>query len=202
MRMQPVTRASAALLAVVASAGPVAADDAPTSMFINVGGSIGVGTTVDGKDTLGRDYDPEGTLALRLTASWEPPPLPYKEPKGYRVGGALIPEVTLGYLRVADRRSEHVACAGGEPVLAAGEMTLRMSHAGVEAEEVSNQSTGYCPEPSSWPAVEQALSTAGIKGPDGYTRRFVFRRCGECDQINLIKDGIYECDVCGAPLST
>lgn len=107
-----------------------------------------------------------------------------------------------GALRVADRRSEHVACAGGEPVLAAGEMTLRMSHAGVEAEEVSNQSTGYCPEPTSWPAVERALSTAGIKGPDGYTRRFVFRRCGECDQINLIKDGIYECDVCGAPLST
>lgn len=137
MRMQSVICAAAALLAVVASARPAAADDAPTSMFINVGGSIGVGTTVDGKDTLGRDYDPEGTLALRLTASWEPPPLPYKEPKGYRFGGALIPEVTLGYLRVADRRTGDVDGNTDAFVTVGGRLEAQLSQRRMGLLEVS-----------------------------------------------------------------
>src|SRR5688572_23433490 len=61
-----------------------------------------------------------------------------------------------GLLRIAHRRSEHVACAGGGDVLAAGELTA--TRAGVV--EVSNQSTGYCPEPESWPAVARALEAA------------------------------------------
>src|SRR4051812_23653290 len=48
-------------------------------------------------------------------------------------------------LLVADRRSEHVACAGGQPVLSAGEMFLAVEGDGVEVSEVSNQSTGFCP---------------------------------------------------------
>src|SRR5262245_46459520 len=57
-----------------------------------------------------------------------------------------------GELALADRRSEHVACVGAAPVQSAGEMFF---HGGedVEIVEVSNQSTGYCPEPESWPAV-------------------------------------------------
>src|SRR5687767_14511323 len=53
-------------------------------------------------------------------------------------------------LWVADRRSEHVACADGGKVLAAGEMFFERSPSGVHLTEVTNQSTGYCPEPASW----------------------------------------------------
>ena len=48
-----------------------------------------------------------------------------------------------GVLRVASRRSEHVACAGGEAVLGAGELCVTPNG---EVVEISNQSTGYCPD--------------------------------------------------------
>src|SRR4051812_11691602 len=67
-----------------------------------------------------------------------------------------------GALRVADRRSEHVACAGGGPVQSAGEITLALSGTLVSVVAVSNQSTGFCPEPESWPAVRAALEAAGL----------------------------------------
>ncbi len=124
--MQPVIRASAALLAVAAAAAPALADD-DTAMFVTAGGSIGVGTTVDGYDTLGRDYDPEGTLAARLTASWEPSPLAYKEPKGVRFAGALVPEVTLGYLRIADHRTGDVEDNTDAFVTVGGRLEARFS---------------------------------------------------------------------------
>src|SRR5829696_7722405 len=69
---------------------------------------------------------------------------------------------TMGVLRIADRRSEHVACAGGEPVQSAGEIMFAVA-AAVAVAEVSNQSAGYCPEPESWPAVATALTQAGLK---------------------------------------
>ena len=81
-----------------------------------------------------------------------------------------------GVLRLADRRSEHVACAGGGPVQAAGEITLALRDASVEAEAVSNQSTGFCPEPESWPEVQAALR-AGLKPPKGVEPACVFRQC-------------------------
>src|SRR5258708_4137863 len=62
-----------------------------------------------------------------------------------------------GTLRIGDRGFEHVACAGGGPVLSAGGMFARRSNKGLVVEEVSNQSTGFCPEPDSWPAVASAL---------------------------------------------
>ena len=105
-----------------------------------------------------------------------------------------------GSLCVADRRSEHVACAGGAPVLAAGEITFRISGAWLEAEAVTNQSTGYCPEPDSWSATADALARAGIAAPPRYTTEFGFRRCKHCGQINLIKDDVFECAVCGGIL--
>lgn len=102
-----------------------------------------------------------------------------------------------GVLRVADRRSEHVACAGGEPVLAAGELSVTPNGEVIEA---SNQSTGYCPEPSCWVALRAALERGGIEHPGGLTREFVFRRCPACHERNLVKDGWFECSLCGAEL--
>src|SRR5262249_51910009 len=82
-----------------------------------------------------------------------------------------------GGLLLADRRSEHVACAGGGPVLSAGETFFRVAGDIVEVAEVSNQSTGYCPEPESWPAVAEALDWLGVPHPGRFTTEVVFRRC-------------------------
>ncbi|MBY0231543.1 MAG: hypothetical protein K2W96_19835 [Gemmataceae bacterium] len=101
-----------------------------------------------------------------------------------------------GWLRLAPRRSEHVACAEGRPVLPAGE--IEFNEDGVEW--VSNQSTGYCPEPESWPHVAAALTRAGIAAPDGFDPAFHFRRCEGCDEINLLKPGLPDCGTCSAPL--
>jgi hypothetical protein len=105
-----------------------------------------------------------------------------------------------GSLRIADRRSEHVACAGGQPVKSAGEMTFTVVAKRVSVTWVTNQSTGYCPEPDSWPEVKGALSRAGIPAPDGFSLAFVFRRCQHCGFINLVKDEVFECGVCSTPL--
>ncbi|MBK9035365.1 MAG: hypothetical protein IPL61_29610 [Myxococcales bacterium] len=122
-------------------AAPARAED--TSMFVTVGGSVGVGTTVDGQDAFGRDYDPEGTLQLRLTASWEPPPLAYKEPKGYRVAGALIPEVTFGYLRVADHRTGDPDGNTDAYVAIGGRLEARVSQRKIGLLEVSARGGFY-----------------------------------------------------------
>ena len=105
-----------------------------------------------------------------------------------------------GVLRIADRRSEHVACAGGRPVQSAGEITFSVSRGKVGVEWVTNQSTGYCPEPDSWPAVKEALDRAGIETPSGFSQEFQFRRCIRCGSINVVKDGSFVCGVCSAPL--
>lgn len=105
-----------------------------------------------------------------------------------------------GNLRLADRHSEHFACAGGRPVLSAGEITFRVRPGRISVEAVSNQSTGYCPEADSWPTVEHALITIGLDPPPGFYQEFVFRRCVGCGQINVVKDGVLECAVCGAGL--
>ena len=105
-----------------------------------------------------------------------------------------------GGLRIADRRSEHVACAGGRPVRSAGEMTFTVRPSSVSIAWITNQSTGYCPEPDSWPAVEAALARAGFASPESFDQEFVFRRCPRCGSINVVKEGVFECGVCGTPL--
>ncbi len=105
-----------------------------------------------------------------------------------------------GSLRVADRRSEHVACAGGRPVRSAGELFLRAGPGGVRVERASNQSTGYCPEPESWPAVAAALDRLGVPHPRHFTEAITFRRCVACGQRNVVKDGWFVCGVCGTDL--
>jgi hypothetical protein len=109
---------------------------------------------------------------------------------------------TSGMMRVADRRSEHVACAGGDEVLSAGEVTVVREARGYRVIEISNQSTGYCPEPESWPVVARALDAAGIPHPGCFTYEVIFRRCDECGERNLVKDSWFFCAVCGAKLSS
>lgn len=106
----------------------------------------------------------------------------------------------VGVLKIADRRSEHVICAGGAPVRSAGEMTFAIHGGEVSVAAVSNQSTGYCPEPESWPAVAEALSNAGLSAPAGFNFMCVFRLCSACGNRNLIKDDVFECGVCGQAL--
>jgi hypothetical protein len=121
------------------------------------------------------------------------------------VPGGLIPATfiitaTGGTLRLASRRSEHVHCALGQAVLSSGEMFLRLAPGGVRVEQVTNQSTGYAPEPSSWPAVAAALDALGIAHPGGFDPSFDFRRCPRCRQLCLVKDGDFTCAVCGTGL--
>jgi hypothetical protein len=106
----------------------------------------------------------------------------------------------MGDLLIADRRSEHVACAGGGPVLSAGEVFFLVESERVAVLEVNNLSTGYCPEPASWAAVAAALHRAGIAHPDGFTTEIVFRRCSHCGERNVVRDAWFVCGVCGADL--
>ncbi|WP_238009797.1 hypothetical protein KZZ52_09025 [Dactylosporangium sp. AC04546] len=101
-----------------------------------------------------------------------------------------------GALRLAPRRSEHVACAGGSDVLSAGEIAFT----GGAVREVTNQSTGYCPAASSWPAVAAALSRAGLSYPPGFTSALTYRHCPACAALNVVRDEDYTCAVCGSAL--
>ncbi|MFI6518003.1 hypothetical protein ACIBF1_20775 [Spirillospora sp. NPDC050679] len=105
-----------------------------------------------------------------------------------------------GVMRLAPRRSEHAACAGGAPVLSAGEITFTRDDRRWTVGEVSNQSTGYCPDLPSWTAVEDALDRAGIEHPGRYTHPIVFRRCPRCRETNIVKDGHFACALCGTAL--
>lgn len=106
-----------------------------------------------------------------------------------------------GCLFAADRRSEHVACARGGLVTMAGEIRFECDGRGPFVAEATNQSTGYCPEPSSWPALAAALDRAGLRHPGAFTAEFVFRRCDACAATNLVKDDWFVCGACDAPLA-
>ena len=67
---------------------------------------------------------------------------------------------TDGKLWINDRHSEHVLCANGEDVLSAGEITFGVDKDELEIIAISNQSTGYCPEPDSWDSVAIALKNS------------------------------------------
>jgi hypothetical protein len=114
--------------------------------------------------------------------------------------GSLIAAFTITVectLVLAPRRSEHVACASGGPVLSAGEITFSSEG---DVSEITNQSTGYCPEPVSWPSVAVALDAVPVPRPNDFTTRVEFRLCPGCNERNLVKDGWLVCDLCGAAL--
>lgn len=105
-----------------------------------------------------------------------------------------------GVLRLAPRRSEHVALAGGREVLAAGEVTFVPAGSGWRVAEVTNQSTGYCPEPESWPAVGRALDGIGVPHPGDFTDKVIFRCCPACGERNIVRDNDFACALCDGAL--
>lgn len=114
--------------------------------------------------------------------------------------GSLIATFTVNLdcvLLLAPRRSEHVACAGGEPVLSAGEITFSPDG---DVSEITNQSTGFCPEPESWLSVATALDAIPVDRPSDFTTRVVFRLCPGCNERNIVKDSWFVCDLCGVDL--
>ncbi|MFG3016338.1 hypothetical protein ACGFZB_39045 [Streptomyces cinerochromogenes] len=115
------------------------------------------------------------------------------EPFTYVVG-------TDGALRLAPRRSEHVACAGGDAVRSAGEITFARRAGHWTVTDVSNHSTGYCPDVTSWPAVAEALERAGLAHPGGFTHAVVFRRCPACQERGIVHEGEFVCVFCGGEL--
>lgn len=106
-----------------------------------------------------------------------------------------------GTLWIADQHSEHVVCARGDAVLTAGEMTFEVHPHHIEVVAITNQSTGYCPPPESWPAVVAALDHIPLVHPETWRSAYTFRRCTTCSTINIVKDAWYECAVCQTPLS-
>ncbi|MFF6815642.1 hypothetical protein ACFZAG_38120 [Streptomyces sp. NPDC012403] len=107
---------------------------------------------------------------------------------------------TDGALRLAPRRSEHVACASGDRVLGAGEVSFYRDAGRWAVNEISNQSTGYCPDLASWPAVAQALDQADLDRPDSFTHAVVFRRCPTCHEHNIVREGDFVCVFCDTDL--
>ena len=105
-----------------------------------------------------------------------------------------------GRLRIGDRHTEHVACSGRKPVLAAGEIAFEVEGKSIEVMEVSNLSTGFCPKIDCWPSVKSALEKAEIRAPDEFTYKFEFRKCTACGQRNTIKDNQFYCSICDAEL--
>lgn len=105
-----------------------------------------------------------------------------------------------GVLLLAPRRSEHVACTGGGVVLSAGEISFAREADQWAVGDVSNHSTGYCPDVSSWPAVAQALDHAGLRHPSGFTHEVVFRRCSACQEHNIVREGDFVCVFCSSGL--
>lgn len=105
-----------------------------------------------------------------------------------------------GTLSIADRSIEHVACAGGLSVVAAGELGIVLEQDEIVIEEVSNQSTGYCPSLESWVAVHAALCELDLQHPARFTTPCVFRWCDHCNDRVLVKDGWFYCEICSKVL--
>lgn len=123
-----------------------------------------------------------------------------QKPNSWGVIPATFVVDSEGYIRIAERESEHIACAGGEAVLSAGEIFFIYGDRGIEVAEVSNQSTGFCPEAESWFVVADALDRIPLPHPDCFTREFIFRRCPNCSQLNIIKENVFLCGVCSTEL--
>ena len=103
-------------------------------------------------------------------------------------------------LRLAPRRSEHVALAGGRDVFAAGEMAFASTDVGWCVTEATNQSTGYCPDPDSWPTVAAVLDRVGVRHPGAFTHEVIFRRCPACGERNIVRDDDFTCALCDGVL--
>lgn len=65
---------------------------------------------------------------------------------------------------------------------------------------VSNLSTGYCPDTSSWTAVARAVDRTGLARPDGFTHEVVFRRCPGCQEHSVVREDHFFCVFCDGAL--
>ncbi len=94
-------------LIVVALAGTAHADDRAPS--VHVGGLA----QLEGSDTLDEYGSPEleAYSSVRATIGWESPRTPYPAERGYRYGGALVPEFVVGAL-MHDTKAEVLLGAG------------------------------------------------------------------------------------------
>ncbi|WP_371241913.1 hypothetical protein [Streptomyces pimonensis] len=140
----------------------------------------------DGGRRVGSAADFDGWIVEQSTAE-------LTEPFTFVVG-------TDGVLRLAPRRSEHVACAGGDMVLSAGEISFVHEADRWAVSEVSNQSTGYCPDVSSWAEVARALDAVELRRPSGFTHEVVFRRCPDCQEHTIVREDDFVCVFCGSDL--
>jgi hypothetical protein len=106
--------------------------------------------------------------------------------------GGLVPATFIvslaGDLHIASRRSEHVACAAGQPVLSAGELFFEHRPAARVA-AASNLSTGYCPEPASWPSLAAALHRAQPGQGRPLRLRHLRRGSAAPVELRLSRDG-------------
>ena len=110
-------------------------------------------------------------------------------------GWATYTVTTDGRLRVAHRRTEHVACAGGMPVLGAGEVQF---DANGTVAWLSHYSSGYCPDATCFEFVGEAFGGAGVAVPPAFSHAVVFRKCPSCGERNVIKDDDFTCALCEA----
>ncbi len=106
-----------------------------------------------------------------------------------------------GVLRLRERNSEHVQIANGEKVLGAGEITVDSGSNRPGVIRITNLSTGYCPRPDSWEAVRESMARAGLDHPEDFTTIYSFRRCDNCNLLNVIKDDYFWCEACSSELS-
>lgn len=68
--------------------------------------------------------------------------------------------------------------------------------------EVGNQSTGCCPDVTSWTEVSRALDAAELRRPSGFTHEVVFRLCPNCQEHNIVREDDFVCVLCGSDLPT
>ena len=155
-------------------------------------------------------YDYVGPASIRASASFDTPRHAVRDSKGIVVWATERLGFTnrdrqmtftyvvqpLAQLYLADRRSEHIACARGGAVLTAGEITFERHGSDLILIETSNLSTGFCPESTSWPSLSVALVTAGFPAIECFTQPFEFRLCVTCQQTCVIKDDTYDCPSC------
>jgi hypothetical protein len=50
--------------------------------------------------------------------------------------------------------------------------------------------------------VARALDQAGLVHPDDFTQEVVFRRCPECRELNVVREGFFVCAFCESDLPT
>lgn len=85
-------------------------------------------------------------------------------------------------------------------VLSAGEISFMHEAGRWAAGEISNHSTGYCPDVSSWSTVARALDDLELGRPFGFTHEVVFRRCPGCQEHNIVREDDFVCVFCGGDL--